>query len=242
MGWIGIVLSRRDENSTKAPRYCVQFDKKRKGWELPKGGPELARPRLSTGCIDSSPFATGRGELWEEAGGWLAWREPGFYTWVSPTGSTLTSTPAKCQSAFLCTELCETDVVVPNWRRRDWMTLQQFAARSMRLDHVELLQRLQATPETIEAAAATERRDAASVSHSVLPTSDTSEPDWGTTVDPSPSPAEELAAATPRWIATGDEGRESEAQGHESDEVLIGCPGLHPGLHYAKMFHGSIRD
>ena len=119
-------------------------DKKRGGWELPKGGAELAQPRPSTGCTDSSPFATGRGELWEEAGVWLAWREPGSYMWVSPTGSTLTSTPAKRQSAFLCTDLRATDEMVPH-DRRAWMTLEEFAAKSMRQDHVDLLQRLQAS-------------------------------------------------------------------------------------------------
>ena len=82
MPWIGVVLRRWtnvDQTSCGVrstvhccPEFCVEFDIKRKAWELPKGGVQPSR--------DTSPYATARRELWEEAGVWLQWRERGTST------------------------------------------------------------------------------------------------------------------------------------------------------------------
>ena len=136
MVWAGVALRRpRDDGSWE---YCVQRDLKREQWELPKGGAELRTKRRSTGCTDSSLFATARGELWEEAGVWLAWRPAGTYEWLSPQGEALPLGPEEGRSAFVCTELRPEDTLVAH-SSRAWMTLERFAASTTRKDHVLLL-------------------------------------------------------------------------------------------------------
>ena len=83
MVWMGVILRRRTGDKVE---YCVEFDKKRTQWELPKGGKEDHHQRQSSGCVDASPFATARWELWEKAGVWLSWRWRHCYAWVTPIG------------------------------------------------------------------------------------------------------------------------------------------------------------
>ena len=142
MVWAGVVL-RRPRDGGNSWEYCVQWDPKRAQWELPKGGAELRTQRPSTGCTDSSPFATARCELWEEAGVWLAWRPPGTYAWFSPTGEALPLGPGEGRSAFVCTDLRSEDSVVAH-PSRAWMTMERFAASSTRDDHVRFLRRWEA--------------------------------------------------------------------------------------------------
>ena len=99
--WYGALLWQHDGDDL---RVCCQYDHGRRGWELPKGGQELGR-RASSGVPDSSPFATARHELWEEAGVWLAWRPPGADDWVTQSGAPLPGGPGPQQNAYILTEL-----------------------------------------------------------------------------------------------------------------------------------------
>jgi 8-oxo-dGTP pyrophosphatase MutT (NUDIX family) len=105
MPWYGALLWQRDADGL---RICCQYDHDRRGWELPKGGHQLGR-RASSGVPDSSPFATARHEMWEEAGVWLAWRPPGAYDWVTEKGEPLPGGPGLHQNAFIVTELSTED-------------------------------------------------------------------------------------------------------------------------------------
>ena len=84
MPWLGVILWRWNERPHNTGRvhkrqeFCVQFDRKRQMFELPKGGAMTERPRripmeTENGvqivrAYDSSPFATARWELFEETG------------------------------------------------------------------------------------------------------------------------------------------------------------------------------
>jgi len=141
MTWAGVVLWCVVNGARK---YCVQLDRKRGGWELPKGGEELVRPRTSTGRTDSSLFATARAEFWEEAGVWLGWRDSGTFMWASPTGNHLTHGAQTGQGAYVCTQQAEHDEVQYH-SQRSWMTIDEFSRRSTRDDHVRLLQRIESS-------------------------------------------------------------------------------------------------
>ena len=97
--------------------------------------------RHSSGVPDSSPFATARRELWEEAGLWLEWRQRGEFHWVSRDAVPLIQGPGPHQSAFLVTQLQEGDREVDHLRRA-WMTLEECAAQGLRRDHLQLLREL----------------------------------------------------------------------------------------------------
>ena len=132
MVWFGVILWRQGEKSLE---FCVEWDCKRKDWELPKGGAQLKRPRRSTRCIDSSAFSTARNELWEECEVWLAWREEYAFEWVTSRGCVLSSGPF-AGSAFVCTMLQSDDEV---GRKSKWQTLKKFTECSRRRDHKLLL-------------------------------------------------------------------------------------------------------
>jgi len=101
--------------------------------------------RKTSNAPDSSPFATARWELWEEAGIWLQWRQSENFQWVSyPGGSALPLGPAPRQPAFVVTELHvgEDDDEVVDCRRRQWMTLEECERTRLRSDHLQLLRSL----------------------------------------------------------------------------------------------------
>ena len=158
MPWFGVILwrwSHRDDG-TPCREYCVQFDRKRRDYELPKGGAEVLAPRRiavptlkgtrTWEVYDSSPFATARWELWEETGVWVGWRAEGTYTWISKTGRVLPAGPCAHQDAWLCTELHGTEDSYDTRRPPPWMTVAEFACRSRRNDHLFVLQALQTLP------------------------------------------------------------------------------------------------
>ena len=93
MPWYGAVVwsVRRQER-----KYCCQWDSKRRCLELPKGGMRKKR-RQTSGFPDSSPFATARWEMWEEAGIWLGWRRIEDFQWMQHEGHALPLGPAKGQ-------------------------------------------------------------------------------------------------------------------------------------------------
>ena len=132
MPWYGALLWQHDGNDL---RICCQYDHGRRGWELPKGGQEPRR-RASSGVPDSSPFATARHEMWEEAGVWLAWRPPGAYDWVTQKGAPLPWGPGPQQDAFVVTKLrTENEQAVSTHRR--WINLEE-CGRRLRSDHLSV--------------------------------------------------------------------------------------------------------
>ena len=135
MPWYGALLWQHDGDDL---RVCCQYDHGRRGWELPKGGQELGR-RASSGVLDSSPFATARHELWEEAGVWLAWRPPGAYDWVMQTTTPLPGGPGPQQDAFILTELSTEDEQAASTHRR-WLNLEE-CGRLLRHDHLSVARR-----------------------------------------------------------------------------------------------------
>ena len=160
MPWFGVILWRWSDrawcSSGPCREYCVQFDRKRKGYELPKGGAEVLAPRRIAvptlegtrmwEVCDSSPFATARWELWEETGVWVGWRAEGTYTWINKQGRVLPAGPCAHQDAWLCTELHGTEDSYDIRRPPPWMTVAEFACRSRREDHLMVLVALQALP------------------------------------------------------------------------------------------------
>ena len=131
--WFGVILYRQHFCGLE---FCVQFDKKRNDWELPKGGAKILSPRKSTECMDSSPFATARGELFEECGVWISWRKNDAFEWMNTQGVVLHDGPR--MNAFLCTMLQPDDEVD---RQSQWMTLSEFISKSRRHDHIYLMRR-----------------------------------------------------------------------------------------------------
>ena len=79
----------------------------------------------SSGCIDSSPFATARWELWEECGVWLTWRQNEEFEWIYPKQGH--------PDAFVYTRLRDNDEIKvrPNV---EWMTVGEFSKASGRQD------------------------------------------------------------------------------------------------------------
>ena len=98
---------------------------------------------MQPGDGDSSPFATARRELWEEAGVWIGWRPTGTYSWVTPEGGLLPTAPTLQQNAWLCVDLAAEDTRDVNRAPPRWMTVEEFAAYSWRTDHLELLRTVQ---------------------------------------------------------------------------------------------------
>ena len=137
MPWYGALLWQHDGDDL---RVCCQYDHGRRGWELPKGGRELGR-RASSGVPDSSPFATARHELWEEAGVWLAWRPPGSYAWVTPSGARLPGGPGPQQNAYILTELRTEDEQAEPGGMRGWLNLEE-CENLLRRDHLRVARRL----------------------------------------------------------------------------------------------------
>ena len=162
MPWFGVILWRWSHRGHGTERlhwrreYCVQFDRRRRDYELPKGGAEVLAPRripVPTGkgtrtveVYDSSPFATARWELWEETGVWVGWRAEGTYTWISTWGRVLPGGPGADQNAWLCTELSNRDDSYDTRRPPEWMNLNEFAGLSRRDDHWRVLEALQTLP------------------------------------------------------------------------------------------------
>ena len=161
MPWLGVILWRWNERphgtacSHWRREYCVQFDRKRNMYELPKGGAKRIKPRripmqtekgvqIVWAC-DSSPFATARWELFEETGIWVGWRERGSYAWISRRGEVWPGVPCASQSAWLCTELRGDDTYCPD-RTPMWMNLEEFGRLSRRDDHYRLLKALHGVP------------------------------------------------------------------------------------------------
>ena len=161
MPWFGVVLRRWSTadrtawSSTRSERFCcaefcVQFDRKRRSWELPKGGAMIVQPRRLIRwqgrrellVYDSSPFATARCELWEETLVWLAWRPRGTCTWVSAAGQVLPEGPSADQRAWVCTDLAPNDTYDTNLPP-DWMTVREFQREPNQQDHSMALQAVQ---------------------------------------------------------------------------------------------------
>ena len=138
MPWYGAVVSSVREQERK---YCCQWDSKRKCLELPKGGMSK-KSRQTSGFPDSSPFATARWEMWEEAGIWLGWRRIEEFQWMQHDGHALPLGPAKGQSAFLVTEFLDAEDYEVDCNSRHWLTLKECERRGLRSDHLRLLQRL----------------------------------------------------------------------------------------------------
>ena len=136
MPWYGAVVWGGDGQR----EYCCQWGCRRGCWELPKGGLELVR-RASSGLPDSSPFATARWELWEEAGLWLSWRARADFRWVSQNAEPLALGPGQQQSAFVVTKLQDGDLMVPH-PNQAWLTLEQCGVQRLRPDHLRLLRQL----------------------------------------------------------------------------------------------------
>ena len=144
MAWVGVILCRA---LAEVQLYCFEWDEKRQRWELPKGGAELMEPRPwpSTGYVDSSPFATARAELWEEAGIWLEWREWGSFAWLDRYGNVLIRGLEEGRSGWLYTRAQENDTVIHH-ASRTWMTLEEYRRQRMRRnEHVDLLERVEAS-------------------------------------------------------------------------------------------------
>ena len=147
MAWVGVILC---QVLTGLTTYCVEWDDKRKKWELPKGGAELRQPRDSTGSVDSSPFATARAELWEEAGIWLAWREMANFACLGQHGNLLTNGLEENRNGWIYTTIQENDTVIEH-SNRTWMTLEEYRTeRFRRQDYVKLLERIEGTPKLQE--------------------------------------------------------------------------------------------
>ena len=141
MAWVGVVLCRA---ILFLRLYCFHWDKKRQQWELPKGGAELTDPSSSTGSVDSSPFATARGELWEEAGIWLEWREENTFAWLDKYGNVLNHGLEEGKSGWIYTRVQENDTFIYH-ADRIWMTLEEYRMEPLRRDdHVDLLERIEA--------------------------------------------------------------------------------------------------
>lgn len=157
MPWLGVILWRWNERPHNTGRvhkrqeFCVQFDRKRQMFELPKGGAMTERPRripmeTENGvqivrAYDSSPFATARWELFEETGVWVGWRARGTYAWISPRGAVLPGGPCADQSAWLYTEMRGDDLYIRE-REPMWMNLEEFGRLSPRDDQYRVLQAL----------------------------------------------------------------------------------------------------
>ena len=109
--------------------------------ELPKGGMRKKR-RQTSGFPDSSPFATARWEMWEEAGIWLGWRRIEEFQWMQHDGHALPLGPAKGQSAFVVTKFQDAGDYVADCNSRQWLTLKECERMGLRPDHLHLLQRL----------------------------------------------------------------------------------------------------
>ena len=164
MPWFGVILWRWSHRGHGTERlhwrreYCVEFDRKRKNYELPKGGaqvqgrgPRHIRVPTENGMrtvrvYDSSPFATARWELWEETGVWVGWRTEGTYTWISPQGSVLPGGPCGHQNAWLCTEMSNNDDSYDTRWPPKWMNLDELEVLSSRDDHYMVLEALQGMP------------------------------------------------------------------------------------------------
>ena len=138
MPWYGAVVWSVDGQERK---HCCQWGSKRRCLELPKGGMKKVR-RQTSGVPDSSPFATARWELWEEAGIWLGWRRIEDFQWIRRGGHALPLGPAAGQSAFVVTELQDAEDCVADCCSRHWLTLEDCKRRSLRSDHLRLLQSL----------------------------------------------------------------------------------------------------
>ena len=138
MPWYGAVVWSVDGQERK---YCCQWDSKRRCLELPKGGMKKVR-RQTSGVPDSSPFATARWELWEEAGIWLGWRRIEDFQWMRRGGHALPLGPAAGQSAFVVTEFQDAEDCVADCCSRHWLTLEDCKRSRLRSDHLRLLQRL----------------------------------------------------------------------------------------------------
>ena len=137
MPWVGVILCQWVQ---QVRVYCIVWDPKRKQWELPKGGAELYIPRRDTNAVDSSPFAIARGELLEEAGIWLGWRNWGAFAWLGKYGRLLTHGLRRETCGWVYTRLCHHDTVEHNHPERVWMTLDEYRSEPRRReDHVDLL-------------------------------------------------------------------------------------------------------
>ena len=140
--WRGVILRRwtrpsRDYWSMRPtqqyyiPEFCtVRVPKRREAYELPKAGARWH---------DTSPFATARRALWEEAGVWLGWRDPGTFAWVDSEGELLHNAEPWISSWVLADlswdgDMCERV-------SHHWLALDEFLDLSNRDDHAKVLTR-----------------------------------------------------------------------------------------------------
>ena len=137
-GWRGAMVWKQQLHSPDL-LYLLQWDTKRGGWELPKGGPEP---------VDLSPLDTAIREVREETGADLTVPRPGF--WVDPGGIRLGGMPRRPRSAYLVTPFNATDGDREAGGRAGvcWMTTTQFADYTRqrtgrrRFDQLEAMQRV----------------------------------------------------------------------------------------------------
>ena len=142
MPWVGLILCQHIRQHCV---YCFQLDGKRRNFELPKGGAELARPRRSTGSIDSSPFATARAEMWEEAGIWVGWRHWTMFKCLNSRGVVLQQGLDRNTNGWIYTRLGDNDIAIDPYPARSWMTLDQYCSLdSYRPDHARVLAQVEA--------------------------------------------------------------------------------------------------
>jgi len=134
-GWFGAIVWKQGAQQGEW-RFCFQWDIKRKGWELPKGGREQ---------WDDSPFATAVRELEEEALVTLTQQRTDWY-WVDKHGCFVTPTAASSNyflthGGYLVTPLMEEqgDLVHEDLDRSRWMTRNEFANVTKRKDHLKVL-------------------------------------------------------------------------------------------------------
>ena len=128
MPWVGLILCHYVDYHRI---YCFQLDGKRRIYELPKGGAALTRPRRSTGTIDSSPFATARAEMWEEAGIWVGWRHWTMFKCLDRKGVVLQQGLDQDSSGWIYTTLQPNDIVTDHYPTRCWTTLDKYCAKDI---------------------------------------------------------------------------------------------------------------
>ena len=149
MVWVGVILFKvlpAWKGHPPLKLYCFEWDTKRGNWELPKGGAELTKPRFSTGCVDSSPFATARAELWEETNIWLGWRDWGSFHWLDAKGEVLWDGFLGNENGRLYTEIEKKDNTGIADSRVQWLSLEEYRkVPERRNDHVDLLECVEAS-------------------------------------------------------------------------------------------------
>jgi len=156
----------REHDAVTVIEFCVVLDRKRRLWEIPKGGMVIGGG--GSKC-DASGYDTAVREVWEEAGLYITDRRaprgaPTFMTWVDQNGNILSEREGSCDKyrpAWMVTEFRHGDRMVAPLASgkykfdspdgpvtlefvdpalaRAWMTASDFWAVSPRDDHSKVL-------------------------------------------------------------------------------------------------------